>query len=312
VYVIHASLLLILAGGLIDSFFGFKGYLSLTPGQTVSQLELNDKTVRPLPFALRCDGTGQVNYADGTPKKWWSKLTVLRGGKEVTRKEIVVNDPLVQNGIRFYQSGYGMTGQVESLLVTVVPDANPSDATQISLRPGQPAKLHDGATVTLAQFIPDYVIRDNEIYTKSDYPDNPAVLLAVTDKEGKAAQVWLFPRTGERQGNVPYKFAFNDLQMVAYTGLQVSYEPGQWAVWGGCLLMALGLGMAFYLVHQRYWIALAEDRSGKPVLWLGTASDKQREHLQEEFNEMANEIRAQLAAAPKARKSERAASLVGA
>lgn len=313
VYVVHASLLLILAGGIIDAFFGYKGYLSLTPGQTVDKLETRDKTVRPLPFALRCDGTGQENYPDGTPKKWWSRLTVIENGTEAYKKEIVVNDPLVRDGIRFYQSGYGMTGEVESVLATIAPTGG--EATQISLRPNQAVALKDGGSVKMVHFIPDFVVRDGEIYNRSNYPDNPAVQLAITDKEGKASLVWLFARTGERKGDTPYEIAINDLQMLAYTGLQVSYEPGQWAVWGGCVLMALGLLMAFYLVHQRFWAHVVDLSNGQQALWLGTASDKEREHLQEEFNEIAEEIRKELAAAPKTKvgRSEReAASLVGA
>jgi hypothetical protein len=75
--------------------------------------------------------------------------------------------------------------------------------------------------------------------------------------------------------------------------------------------MALGLVMAFYLVHQRYWVAIVEDRSGATVLWLGTSADKTRDHLQEEFNDMAEDIRKQLADS-KSRAAKREASLVGA
>ena len=32
--------------------------------------------------AIRCDSAGQENYADGSPKRWWSKLAVVENGKE--------------------------------------------------------------------------------------------------------------------------------------------------------------------------------------------------------------------------------------
>ena len=138
VYVVHASLLLILVGGIVDAFFCYKGYLTLTPGQSTSKLEQNNGITRALPFTLRCDGTGQENYPDGTPKKWWSKLTVIEDGRETLHKEIVVNDPLVTHGIRFYQSGYGQTGEVESLLL----NATGNGETQADhARPSQGAQL---------------------------------------------------------------------------------------------------------------------------------------------------------------------------
>src|ERR1700732_2633765 len=70
-----------------------------------------------IPFSARCDGTGEDTYADGTPKRWWSKLAVVDGGREIARKEIVVNDPLVYQGLRFYQASYGRTGKLDQLIL---------------------------------------------------------------------------------------------------------------------------------------------------------------------------------------------------
>lgn len=291
VYVVHASLLLILTGGIVDAFFGYKGYLMLTPGQSTTKLEQTNGITRPLPFTLRCDGTGQENYPDGTPRKWWSKLTVLEDGRETLRKEIVVNDPLVTHGIRFYQAGYGMTGDVESVLLNVTRGA---DTRQITLRSYQAAQVDADTTVSLAEFIPDYVMREGQIYTRSKDPVNPALRLEITDRARQAkSEVWLFPATRQQTGNSPLKFEFADLQMAAFTGLQVSHEPGQWLVWAGCLLMALGLVMAFYLVHQRFWAMAIETKNG-PALWIGTAADKNREHFVEGFNRLIDDIRAEL------------------
>jgi cytochrome c biogenesis protein len=291
VYVVHTSLLLILAGGIVDAFLGYKGYLMLTPGQSTSKLERQNGVARPLPFTLRCDGTGQENYPDGTPKKWWSKLTVIEGGREVLRKEIVVNDPLVTHGIRFYQSGYGETGEVESLLLNATAKG---ETRQITLRPSQPAQLNSDTRVALAEFIPDFVMRDGQIYARSKDPVNPAIRLVVTNtvKQTKS-EVWLFPGLRQQSGSSPYQFEFADLQMTAYTGLQVSHEPGQWLVWTGCVLMAVGLVMAFYMVHQRFWAITVESKNG-PLLWIGSAADKNREHYQESFTRVVQDIGAEL------------------
>ena len=77
VYIVHASLLLIFAGGMIDGFFGYNGFLALQKGQTSNVIELRAGGTKQLPFALRCYGAGQENYADGSPKRWWSKLAVV-------------------------------------------------------------------------------------------------------------------------------------------------------------------------------------------------------------------------------------------
>jgi cytochrome c biogenesis protein len=290
VYVVHTSLLLILVGGIVDAMFGYKGYLMLTPGQSTAKLEQSNGVTRPLPFTLRCDGTGQENYPDGSPKKWWSRLTVIENGRETEKKEIVVNDPLVTHGIRFYQSGYGQTGEVESVVLNASLGA---ETRQITLVPGKPVQLDAGATVRMTDFIPDYVTRDGQIYARSKDPVNPAIRLEITNAKQAKSEVWLFPAMQQQKGDAPYKFEFVDMQMAAYTGLQVSHEPGQWAVWAGCLLMAVGLVMAFYLVHQRFWAVAFETKTG-PALWIGTAADKNREHFQEGFTKLVDDIRAEL------------------
>ncbi len=118
VYIVHASLLLIFFGGIVDALWGWRGFVTLNQGQQSSQVELRDGKKKTLPFAIRCDGAGQENYPDGTPKKWWSQLVVVREGQDLQRKEIVVNDPLVYAGVRFYQSSYGSTGKVDKLLLS--------------------------------------------------------------------------------------------------------------------------------------------------------------------------------------------------
>jgi cytochrome c biogenesis protein ResB len=105
--------------------------------------------------------------------------------------------------------------------------------------------------------------------------------------------VWLFPAMRQQSGASDYRFEFADMQMASYTGLQVSHEPGQWLVWTGCLLMAFGLVMAFYLVHQRFWAVVFNTNNG-PALWIGAVADKNREHYQERFNRLVDEIRAEL------------------
>src|SRR5581483_2309525 len=51
VYVIHASLLLIFAGGIIDGFFGFSGFIGLHKGQTGNVIELRTGGNKTLPFS---------------------------------------------------------------------------------------------------------------------------------------------------------------------------------------------------------------------------------------------------------------------
>lgn len=309
-YVVHASLLLILLGGIVDSVWGYRGYLSLTRGQQTSQIELSDGSKRPMPFTLRCDGAGQENYADGTPKRWWSKLAVLKDGREVARKEIAVNDPLVYGGLRFFQANYGQTGEVAGVKLLATPHQGGSPQSLV-LSPGEPATLADGTRVRLERFVPDFYVRDNQIYTRSEEPNNPALQLSLASAAGES-KLWIFPNYPEysQAAGAPYDFQFQEVQMGYFTGLQVAHEPGQWGVWAGCLLMGAGLILAFYFVHMRFWVMPISDGEGRLVLWIGASPSKNREDFEERFHALVKEIQKNLKTEA-AGVAVRAASLAG-
>src|SRR5208283_3411360 len=299
VYIVHASLLLIFAGGIIDGIFGYSGFLMLQEGQTGNVIELRTGAKKQLPFGVKCFGAGQENYADGSPKRWWSKLAVVQDGKEVESKEIVVNDPLVHQGLRFYQASFGMTGSLDDLKLLATP-AN-GTSREITVRMNEPFELDANTTVTLAEYIPDFFIRDNQVFRRSDNPDNPAFRLQVKNgTTGEDAKLWLFPSYGETtQGQrTNYSFAYRDMQMGYFTGLEVSHEPGQWLVWAGCLLMGAGLFVAFYMVHMRLWIAAVPDPKGKLLLWVGGQANKNRDRFEQKFSEVVDAIRTELEGAP--------------
>jgi cytochrome c biogenesis protein len=323
VYVIHASLLLIFAGGIVDGFLGFSGFIALHKGETGNVIELRAGGNKTLPFSVKCYSAGQENYADGSPKKWWSKLAVVDGGKEVASKEIVVNDPLVYKGLRFFQASYWIDNKkVDALRLTAVNQVGASQPVELFM--GQPVDLDPNTSVTLAEYISDAFVRDGQVFKKSDGIANVAFGLEVTDRTtGLTSKLWLLPAQGAVVGGegVQYRFvgpaSAKDIDFPAVTGLEVAHEPGQWLVWAGCVLMVLGLFVAFYMAHMRLWVAAVPNAAGQLVLWVGGAANKNKDRFEQKFEEVVKEIRSELKTAPAAPRSaqqvveEREAELAG-
>jgi cytochrome c biogenesis protein len=296
VYIVHASLLLIFLGGIVDGLFGWRGYVALSKGEQANQVEVRDHGNRLLSFAVRCDSAGQENYADGSPKKWWSNLVVVENGRPVLRKQIVVNDPLVYRGVRFYQASYGHTAKVDALVLDATPLSGKASAQEITLGADNTVSLDADTTVRMAEFIPDYAARDGQVYTRSNQLGDPAARLEIESKKsGRKFDYWLPAIQGvEHNALAPYKFEAKDLQMAYFTGLQVSHEPGQWAVWAGVVLMGFGLVFVFYVVHQRVWAVPVRDESGKLLLWVGGAANKNKDVFEEKFKDLAEQIRSEM------------------
>jgi cytochrome c biogenesis protein len=299
VYIVHASLLLIFLGGIVDALWGWRGFLMLTPGSQSSSVALRSGAQKVMPFAIRCDGTGEDTYVDGTPKKWWSKLAVVQNGRDALSKEITVNDPLVFAGLRFYQASYGRTGKIDRLILSAASATGTKlEPKEISLALNETVALDADTSVQLMQFIPDYVVQDGQVYARSNDVVNPAVHLVVTSqKKQKTVNVWFpeIPGIAENASS-PYIFEPKDLKTGTYTGLQVSYEPGQWAVWAGVILMAIGLSFVFYIVHQRYWVVTVRNNDGRLSLWIGGAANRNRDAFEQKFKKIVAQIKNELPA----------------
>ena len=316
VYIVHASLLLIFFGTIVDGLWGWRGYLSLNEGQTSNLVELHDGSTRTLPFAIRCDAAGQENYQDGTPKKWWSKLAVVEDGRDVKKKEIVVNDPLLYSGVRFYQSSYGPNGKVDKFSLVATPNNGSGAKQEIGLALNDTVSLDADTTVRFAEFFPDFAVRDGQVYKKSNYLENPAAHLVVTSrpkKAGKDFDVWLPPMDEVADNSkAPYQFQATDLKMGHFTGLQVSHEPGQWGVWSGVVLIGIGLAFVFYVVHTRFWVVpVCDPKTGKYSLWIGGTANRNRDAFEQRFKHLVELVEKELKTVPKTAPSEQVVTAVG-
>lgn len=314
VYIVHASLLLILLGYfIVDARYGWKGFLVLNPGSQSDQVDVHNGVKRTLPFSVRCDGTGEETYTDGTPKKWWSKLAVVENGRDVLHKEIVVNDPLVYKGVRFYQASWGRTAKLDQLILDASPAKAAAGATQeISLKLNQTVALDADTSVQLAEFIPDYTVQDGQVYTRSNEVENPAAHLIVSSKKSGNVNFWLpeIPGIAENAAS-PYVFRPKGLKTQDYTGLQVSHEPGQWSVWAGVVLMAIGLTFVFYVAHVRFWVVPALDSNGRLTLWVGGTANRNREAFEQKFRQLVEQIRKELKPTPVAPVQAQATTTAG-
>jgi len=310
VYIVHASLLLIFLGGIVDALFGWRGFVMLTRGQQSSQVASQNGSKRNLPFAVRCDGAGQENYADGSPKRWWSDLAVVKDGQTVLKKQIVVNDPLVYDGVRFYQASYGNTGKLDKLLLTATA-RDGQDLKDFAIGVNETVPLGPDTTVRLAEFIPDYVMQDGHVYARSNDLENPAAHLVVESKKsGQAVNVWVGSGLEEDAAS-PYTFRGKDVQMAYFTGLEVSHEPGQWSVWAGVIVMGIGLALVFYFVHKRVWAVPVRDAKGQLRLWIGGTANKNKDVFEQQFRELVEEIESELKISSKAGAEAPATALTG-
>jgi cytochrome c biogenesis protein len=257
VYVVHLSIIIVFIGALIGSFAGYKGYVSIPEGGSISTVETRSGKQLDLGFALRCEKFSVAFYDTGAPKEFKSILSVLKNGQPVqgyTNIPVIVNEPLTFNGVTFYQSSYGPTDE-GALYHLTVRDRNTGAETKLDTRQGQRVSLPGGAFLSVM-----------------DAAQNVTPFMKGFD--GPGAQVEFTPPGGQPQPFVvlsdKYRdfnaehggnliISFDGMDQKYYTGLQVARDPGVLVVWLGCTLMVLGIIMAFFMSHKRIWARISDD-----------------------------------------------------
>jgi cytochrome c biogenesis protein len=256
VYVVHLSILILIVGVVIGSLFGIEGYVNIGEGETVNKIDLRDKEqTLPLPFAVRCDRFTIEFYENGAPKTYRSELTFLKNGQAASSGQLLVNHPLGFEGIRFYQSSYGLTSEGKVSL-SLFKNGKKSQDISVGLGetfvlPGKEGKVN--------------VLRVEENLMKM----GPAIKLAVVSSQGETV-FWVFRHIDKikevNPGIVqqipmfnpglfrPYVFVINGVQEKYYTGLQVNSDPGLPVVAAAAFLMFIGLMLVFFSSHRQVWL----------------------------------------------------------
>ncbi|HOD76395.1 MAG TPA: cytochrome c biogenesis protein ResB [Syntrophorhabdaceae bacterium] len=266
VLVIHASVLIVLLGGLIGLVAGDRGFLVLRVGETAEAAVSRERARLPVPlgFTVRCKDFNVTFYPGGQPKEYASDIEILDGaGKVLKEGRIKVNEPLSYNGVRLYQSSYGTSNSYTFRV----------DGREVVLAEQEVAKA--GRTAFM-------VVR----YAPQVHDFGPGVMVAYMDGE-EPKTLW-FLRDVERMRTRVIEGSRISLEGITggyYTGLEVSRDPGVPVVLAGFALMLVGLYINFFTFHRRIYVV-----SDGAEIHVGGVAARNREGFLEELRRLSKDL----------------------
>jgi cytochrome c biogenesis protein len=277
------SILIILAGGILGSLYGFKGHVEILEGKTIDRilLRVNDEEVpKPIGFSVRCDDFNITYYDLKGPEKrvkeYTSVLTILENGKEVLKKIVRVNHPLFYKGLTFYQSNYGTIHDI----MLGIQWSNKKEKTFFRALEGATVPVpNSGNFIRVLDYAPQV----------HNFGEGVQVVLFKPNQEPQP--FWLlkaFPKFDEKRKD-EFVFTFEGDSPREFTGLQVTRDPGVGVVWIGCGLLIFGLIVSFFFSHQKVWIRIPKSQS-REVILAGSAH-KNRVGFENTFSELVNRLR---------------------
>ncbi len=266
VYGVHLSIVLLLMGALIGSFFGFDGYVNIPEGEMVNSIRMrNPGQTENLDFGILCEDFNVSFYDSGTPKEFRSTLAIIEDGKPVFKKDIVVNDPLHYKGINIFQSSYGPLPPKEATLNFT--SRKTGKAYNKKVLVGQQINIPEtGGKFVLKDYTNSYKFRGQSI--------GEAFIGILTHNNGSSDEVVLslrFPDFNRMQKG-DMVVSVSDYAQRFYTGLQVTKDPGVWVVYSGFILLIIGCYITFFMSHQRLCIDIVKKGKKSRVMVSGTAN----------------------------------------
>jgi cytochrome c biogenesis protein len=273
--VVHASMLIILAGSIIGAFTGFMAQEMVPSGATFKVQHIFNagrfsESQIPQDWSVKVNRFW-INYTpDGVIDQFYSDLSVLDNqGEEVDRQTIHVNQPLRYDGVTFYQADWGIAG----IRVRV----NNSPAFLLPM-----AQLDtNGQGRIWGTWVP----------TKPDLSEGVSVL--VKDLQGT---VFIYNEDGEliataREGNsatINETITLYIDQLVGSTGLQIKSDPGIPIVYLGFGLLMISVLMS-YVSHSQIWVLKSSDR-----LYLGAKTNRAKVAFEREVLGIIDEVESPL------------------
>lgn len=243
--IVHASMLIILAGSIIGALTGFMAQEMVPAGNTFQVRNIIDAgpfsaSQIPQDWAVKVNRFWIDYRPDGGIDQFYSDLSVVNSqGEELDRQTIHVNQPLRHQGVTFYQADWGIAGVRVKL--------NNSPILQLPM-----AQLNTNGKGRLwGSWIP----------TKTDLSEG--VSLITKDLQGT---VLIYDAKGQLVSTLRSGMAMEIngvtltlVEVVGSTGLQIKADPGIPIVYLGFGLLMLSVMMS-YVSHSQVWGLVAEER----------------------------------------------------
>lgn len=295
VYIIHASILVIIAGVIVGSLMGFEGVMNIPEGESTNSAHLRRHSkVKKFDFTIKCNTFSIKYYSNGMPKEYRSNLSFIKNNKVAFQGPLLVNHPITFQDIRFYQASYGLIPGGKAHIAVTKDNEQPNILTAV-----HKDSFHfkeENATITIKKIEKDFMNM------------GPAVLIAAQTPHVNV-NFWVFKNIKRLQAVIPklfekfpkfdptrfkpYNFTLNKIEDMYYTGIQLSHDPGVPIVAAGSFIIIFGIFITFFSSHRKIWIRVQDMEEKIKISAAGTSS-KDPVALQREIEYILKHIKNEL------------------
>ncbi|WP_305042020.1 cytochrome c biogenesis protein ResB [Geoalkalibacter sp.] len=238
-YLIHFGFCLLLAAFFWGHLAGYRTAGNVLPvGETLALSGHPGLSLRLDDFRPVFDQTGR------RPLDMINHLTLLDGERELARKEVRTNHPLMHRGLVILPASFGQEATGFRVLV-------PGQGT-VDLHRGAEIRLPEGKTLTVLDFLPS-ARRMGDRMVPMGGLTNPALHLRLAGAGETLWQGWYVLREGVPQELVRQGAALRPSEPLyrTYSILTINYDPGARIALVGGLAMCAGVSICIFSYYAK-------------------------------------------------------------
>ncbi len=321
-YGVHVFLLTLFLGFFVASLTGFDADVRLMPGMVTNQIELIEHKLDPVkgleirrfaaepPFTITCTDIEQKlinpngSIAINNTMDWKTSLRIDDPVYGVTDVDVSLNKPFAYRGYRFFQASAITQGSARTMTLDLTPQNGPNSGVpfQVELKRNSSVDLPDGTKVEYQAFFSDFAMVNGKPDTRSGEYNNPAVILKITDPQGKTFNAYAFATkipdgapVGAPVAGYKWHLAGYQKSPLAHV-LSIKYDPyyGSIIAWyiGGFGVITM-LILIYFFSHRRIWGVVEKDREGLYKVTLGGNTNRNHFAFEDRFKKIVAELETQ-------------------
>lgn len=237
---VHFSMILVLSGTIVGSFFGFKAQEMVTETENFHiQNILGTGYFSRIPKTSARINDFWITYSKNkTISQFYSDISILNPqGKEIKRKTLSVNSPLIYRNVYYYQTDWNLIGlrfETKTNEIIEYPLLNIGNT---------PNKLW-------------------LTWVSNNTSFNEGIVALIDNLEGYCS---IYSETGTFLGNIElnetitFGQAFTFLNILSSTGLQIKTDPGIPIIYSGFFFLMLST-LVSYVTYSQIWIIQKNDK----------------------------------------------------
>lgn len=247
--IVHFSMILVLAGTIIGSLFGFKAQeiVPKTESFHIQNILSNGQLTMIPKTSARINDFWITYTKNKTISQFYSDVSILDpNGKEIKRKTISVNYPLIHNNVYYYQTDWNLVGlrfQTEQNSIIEYPLVNLNNSSN---------------KVWLSWIAMNNSLTDGFVIVT----DNLQGYCSIYNEVGQ------FLGNLELNETINLKAPITLIEIISSTGLQIKTDPGIPIIYAGFFFLMLST-LISYITYSQIWII-----QNKSKLFIGGTTNR--------------------------------------